>query len=715
MMWSTSRRTCASPRSGGCFAPLLAVAIAALAAHAPGQGRVIVIGVDGFDYEVCRDLMTAGDLPALSALAEAGSLIPLYPTNPAQSPVSWATLTTGMNPGKTGVFDFLRREFRNDGSVGADLAFATTGPLRLPWTVAAAAAGLVGIVALVLLGARRRRLAAVTAVFAAMVGLVFGFAPVGEWAGVSVPVNARRGAAVWERADAAGVPGVSLLAPMAFPAPALEHGHLLCGLGVPDVMGTPGTSTSWREEPVPAGRAITPTGCRVRTVRDRGGGVLDGVTVDGPRDKATGARASNPVETRIDRTARTVGLRTEGAPAVVGERQWSPFLETRFSLPWLQEVAALTRFRVIEAGPRAVLYQEPPCFDPRRQNAFVPISAPRSFGGELCADGVFDTLGWGCATNPYQDEIIDEETFLADILETERQREALLWRSLKKPGWRFYFCVLATPDRVQHMFWRDRDEKHPRHEPDAVARRGDPIREAYQRIDRIVDRVRREFVGPDDVLLVVSDHGFAPFRHSVNLNRFLAENGYLVGAGDAIERKIESSVGSGGLFPGMDRSKTRAYSMGLGKIYVNRTGEPGGIVPPSERRALLEEIRERLLTLRHEGLPVVRSAKLREELYSGPLVGDSADLVVGFERGFRVSWQCTLGGMDEPVVAPNRSLWSGDHCSVDPELVPGVLFSSRKLDQSFADVADVAPTIESVLGVASAADCDGRALKFRPR
>jgi predicted AlkP superfamily phosphohydrolase/phosphomutase len=702
---------------GRCRAILLAAF--AVCAGAAGQGRVIVIGVDGLDYEVCRELMVAGDLPALSELAAGGSFIALYPSNPAQSPVSWATMTTGMNPGKTGVFDFLRRELGADG-VTAELAFAERQgrpPSGSPAVRGVRDAALA--VAAVLLGVaavRRRRGRAWFAVGA--LAMLLGLAGVHVWdeargALAALPRNARGGEAVWERLDAAGVPAVSVLAPMAFPAPELRHGHLLCGLGVPDVMGTPGTVTVYREEPVPADRAVTTTGCRVRSIRDDGGGRLAPLSVSGPRLARGEPRPEVPVGASVRRDARTVAF--DGASGdAVPEGAWSPFLDVEFRLPWFQRLHALSRFRVLEAGPRVVLYQEPPCFDPRRQHASIPITSPLSFGAELAADGPFDTLGWACATNPLQDEVIDEATFLADVAEIERQREALVWRSLLKPGWRLFFCVLATPDRVQHVFWRDRDPKHSRHDPDAVRRRGDPIRDAYRRVDALVGRIRREVARPEDLVLVVSDHGFASFRWAVNLNRFLAEEGFLVGVGDRAERTLETSLGAGPLFPGVDWSKTRAYSLGLGKIYLNMKAE-GGAVDPSERAALLEDIRNRLFALRHDGLPVVRSAKVREEIYRGKRVVESADLVIGFERGFRVSWQCTLGSLDEPVIAPNRNLWSGDHCSVDPELVAGVLFSSRKLDQSWADVADVCPTIEVELGVTPDPDEDGKPVRFHGR
>jgi predicted AlkP superfamily phosphohydrolase/phosphomutase len=685
-----------------------------------GAGRAIVIGVDGFDHAVCTEMIAAGDLPALKALAEEGSFIPLIPTNPAQSPVSWATLTTGRNPGSTGVNDFLRAVPLAPEGIAAELALTrkvgTCGIEVKPVGPALILLGIAAALAIVFWARGRRRKAVITAAvgLALLAALPWVLGRVRDVTAKipSPPLNARRGDAFWDRLDRAGVPTMSLLAPMAFPAPELQHGHLLCGLGVPDVMGTPGTVTIYREEAIPAGRSITPTGCRVRPLRDSGDGRLETVTVPGPRPDPEKPRLEVPVGVRVDRESRRIEIDVAGARASVAEGAWSPFLESKFDLPWMQSLHALTRFRTIEAGPRTVLYQEPGCFDPRRQNERIPITTPLSFGAELCADGPFDTLGWACATNPLQDEVIGDEVFLSDIEELVKQRETLLWKSLRKPGWRSFFCVLSTPDRVQHMFWRDRDPAHPRHDAGAVARRGDPIRDSYKRIDGIVAKVRTEIARPDDLLLVVSDHGFSPWRWQVNLNRFLAEEGYLVGSGDQQERTLETSIGAGSLFPGIDWSKTRAYSLGLGKIYVNpfRVGVDGG-----ERTRLLEEIRGKLLALRHEGAPVVRSAKLREEIYTGAHLRDSADLIIGFERAFRVSWQCTLGSLNEPVIAPNRSLWSGDHCSVDPELVPGVLFSSRKLDQDRAHVADVCPTIETQLGIAPSPEADGRALRFRPR
>src|SRR6185503_9106778 len=103
----------------------------------------------------------------------------------------------------------------------------------------------------------------------------------------------------------------------------------------------------------------------------------------------------------------------------------------------------------------------------------------------------------------------------------------------------------------------------------------------------------------------------------------------------------------------MDRSKSRAYALGIGKIYINLAGrEPQGIVPQEEYDALCAEITGKLLALRD------------------PANGE-ADLFLGFAANCRVSWSTTLGGFSREVFEDNESKWSGDHACNDPEVVPG--------------------------------------------
>ena len=71
---------------------------------------VIILGLDGLSPELIEPMMAEGKLPNFARLKEMGSYSRLGTTNPPQSPVAWSTFATGRNPGRHGVFDFLRRK-----------------------------------------------------------------------------------------------------------------------------------------------------------------------------------------------------------------------------------------------------------------------------------------------------------------------------------------------------------------------------------------------------------------------------------------------------------------------------------------------------------------------------------------------------------------------------------------------------------------------------
>src|SRR5437016_12597262 len=89
------------------FALLFAVV---LPSAALARERVIVVGFDGVDARYTEQWMNEGRLPNLARLRAEGTFRPLRPTIPAQTPVSWSTFSTGIDPGRTGIFDFLRRD-----------------------------------------------------------------------------------------------------------------------------------------------------------------------------------------------------------------------------------------------------------------------------------------------------------------------------------------------------------------------------------------------------------------------------------------------------------------------------------------------------------------------------------------------------------------------------------------------------------------------------
>jgi hypothetical protein len=67
-----------------------------------------------------------------------------------------------------------------------------------------------------------------------------------------------------------------------------------------------------------------------------------------------------------------------------------------------------------------------------------------------------------------------------------------------------------------------------------------------------------------------------------------------------------------------------------------------------------------------------------------------------------------MGKVTTRIFEDNVKAWSGDHC-IDPRLVPGILFSNRKIADEKPAIVDVAPTVLTQFGLPLPAHFDGKA------
>ena len=78
--------------------------------------------------------------------------------------------------------------------------------------------------------------------------------------------------------------------------------------------------------------------------------------------------------------------------------------------------------------------------------------------------------------------------------------------------------------------------------------------------------------------------------------------------------------------------------------------------------------------------------------YDGPYRFDAPDLLIGYDGGYRNGWDCATGAVTSEVFSDNTKSWSGDHC-MDPESVPGILFSNLKVEAEKPSLVDIGPTV----------------------
>jgi predicted AlkP superfamily phosphohydrolase/phosphomutase len=396
---------------------------------------------------------------------------------------------------------------------------------------------------------------------------------------------------------------------------------------------------------------------------------------------------------------------------ILGERillqpqQYTDWVRVAFKLAPGVKVRGLCRFFLKRFEPFE-MYCTPLHIDPEKP--VMPISHPAVYAIYLAKLlGPYATLGLAEDTWSLSEGLMSEEAFLQQTYDVHEERQRMFFDALRRVRRGMVVCVFDAPDRIQHMFWRFHEDAHPARKGNAeqadAHRRA--IRDMYVRMDELVGRTR-EAVGEHTALMVMSDHGFKSFSRGVDLNAWLLEGGYL-------KLKDEAVSSDRPYLAGVDWSRTRAYAIGLAGIYVNQRGrESQGIVAPgSETRALIDELRSGLAALRDPrcGRPAIHEAVAREDVYTGPYVDAAPDLIIGYNVGFRVSWDTAIGKCGPGVFADNTKAWSGDHC-IHPALVPGVLFSSLKLSDDAANIIDLAPTTLDLLGVARPPHLDGKSL-----
>ena len=583
----------------------------------------------------------------------------------------------------------------------------------------------------------------------------------------------------WELAAAAGVQSVVLDAAQAWDRKPVDGARVLCGLGVPDARGQYISYFVYTTDDLYFDRkndkdTDTGNGGKKFRVDERDGKIVTELwgppdfaqmgMIEDEQERLTAKLKSgeatykesgelrkretelktqlkdlkdseNAISLPLEVTKNGDGTATvsiNGEAQTLREGQWSDWYHPVFEMSMGVKAHSLTRVKILTMDePFFELYVNALEIDPANPPFWQPVSQPSSFSQQLSERfGSFETVGWSCMTHPFKDKIIDPITFMEDIEFTMKWRENMTFEMLGDDDWRLFMSCLSTPDRVQHMMYQFYDEGHPLYDAEQAAQEmvffgetiqlKDAIPAIYRQVDRIVGRVVDEYLREGDTLLVGADHGFQSFRYQVHINNWLVENGYMV-LKDPY-KKGKSKV----LDWYVDWEQTKAYSLGLGTVYVNLEGrEPNGIVDPADKRALMEEIRERLMASEDaDGTKYGSEVYFAEDIHDGPFLDLEGDMFFSFNPTYRVSWGTASGGISMkkqddgsyvpgPTIVDNDRMWSGDHISVDPVHVKGMFFSNAKFEvpEGGVHLMHIAPTALSLLGVDVPAEMDLPPLK----
>ncbi|HVS16860.1 MAG TPA: alkaline phosphatase family protein [Thermoanaerobaculia bacterium] len=630
--------------------------------------RVVVLGLDGMDPQLIQALIDTGRAPSFKKLQEMGSFLPLQTTMPALSPVAWSSFITGTTPGSHGIADFIMRDPET----------------YLP-------------------------------VFS-----IYRQLPPGRMlrmGGYELPLsgggveNNRIGRPFWSYLTERDIPSIVYKIPTNFPLDETAT-RAVSGMGTPDLTDTYGlfnyfTSDPFEDYPGVSGGTVT----YVEVIDDRVRTELVGpintflVSSQSYDPDPNAHKAMLPFEVHLDDREDAALIVIGDQKVVLHKGEFSEWVPVEFELlPVIGTVRGICRFLLKDVRPHLRLYVTPINIDPAEPA--LPVTYPEELGGELArAIGPFWTKGLPSDTKAFDYRILNDEEYVKQAQLIFGERMALFdyeWARFDKGL--FYFYVSST-DQDAHMMWRNMDETHPMHAASDVRFAG-YLMDLYAETDKMVGKILPA-IDDDTLVLVCSDHGFAPFGREFHLNTWLRERGYLKVKDTARAKDITSILD-------VDWSETVAYGMGFNGLFLNLKGrEAQGIVEERQVALLLRRLTQELEALRDDetGKSPVARVYGREELYSGDKTHEMAELFVGYTPGFRSSASSVIGetGPGSRILGINPWAWSGDH-SMARDLVPGTLFSSRRAARNDPSILDLPVTILEWFGVAKPSQMVGRSI-----
>ena len=618
--------------------------------------RLIIVGLDGQDPAITDRLMAEGKLPNFEKLAQAGDYKRLSTVVPSLSPVAWSSFSTGTNPGGHNIFDFVERDRK------------TYLPRQASTDI----------------GKLERTL------------------KIGKW---RIPLHkptlrlTRKSKPFWSILGERNIWSTVLRVPITFP-PDKFYGAQLSAMMVPDLLGTLGSFLYFSSRPV-GGESFDEGGirCHLKAIDDGWAG-----TLEGPPNSFLDGEPPMELPVLIARNGQPghANVTIGDASVSVARRELSDWLTLSFKAAPGVKVTGNCRAMLTELGDECGLYLTPIHID--AESPAMPISHPSYYSTYLAKKiGTFATLGLAEDTVAMNEGITDDATFWRQSIDIDDERRRMFFAALERLRKGCLVCVFDATDRIQHMYWRYLEKGHPADNNGSSEYRN-AIEDLYRRNDELVGKVLAE-LRDGDLLCVMSDHGFSSFRRGVNLNRWLLDKGYLT--------LREGTDGTSDLLRDVDWSKTRAYCLGLAGMFLNIKGrEAQGIVEPgAEVRKLKEKIIAELEGLRDEEKDEVGINEVFDsaKIYSGPYTQNAPDFIVGFNAGYRTSWDCANGVVAGEIFEDNVKAWSGDH-GIDPRLVPGVLFTNRKIESAEPSILDLAPSALTLFGIKPPKHMEGKPL-----
>ncbi|MCK4835574.1 MAG: alkaline phosphatase family protein, partial [Candidatus Aminicenantes bacterium] len=461
----------------------------------------------------------------------------------------------------------------------------------------------------------------------------------------------RKSRSFWKTVSSRGIYTSVLRVPFTFPAEKF-YGCMLSGLSTPDLRGSQGSFSFFSDGESKDFDISEGIFEKLKPVDEN----LYRGTIKGPDNPFIQGNPPLKLEfkLRLNKDNNSAVIEIGKETVQIEKKRMSEWMLLEFRAGFIK-ISGIAQW-VLEDMDPIKLYLSPINIDPEKPS--MPVSHPKIFSVYLSKLlGAFATLGQAEDTWAVNELVLSEEAFLQQVYNTQQEREKIFFNTLKKTKQGLLVQVFESTDRIQHMFWRYlKDSGSPADKPSKDTHIINAIYESYQAMDDFLEKLLNR-LNKNDLLMIVSDHGFDAFNRGFHLNSWLHKEGYLV--------LKEGKKQSGKWYADVDWSRSKAYGQGLNGLFLNMKGrEKYGIVNNGEQAEQLKnEIKAKLLKVVDDrtNTRVFKSVYKREEIYKGPYVDNAPDIVVGYNVGHRVSWESTVNYVGNECFSDNLKMWSGDH------------------------------------------------------
>jgi len=620
--------------------------------------KVFILGIDGMDPQLLHLFIKKGLMPNFKKFLSSNYYSNLRTTLPPQSPVAWASFISGANPGIHGIYDFVHRD------PAQFIPFLSTSRTYSPENSI----------------------------------------DIGSW---SIPLKSgkvellRKGPTFWSALEKHDIPVLLYKLPANYPVTE-GKAKQISGLGTPDLLGTYGTFTMFTDN-------------RTKDLENLSGGRVIHVQpqdhqytcrLEGPNNPLNNKITASSIMFNVNRDPwkDTVKINIQGNDIILNKGEWTQWIPVKFKLlPLIAYVHGMVRFYVQNVHPYLRLYMSPINVDPKHPDS--PLSNPHEYSQTLSQSlGRFYTQGFPEDTKALSHNIFSDDEFLVQSKSVLDERLEAFDYLLNRFNEGLFFFYFSSIDQNSHMLLRTMNPSHPLYDPNASPQVKNAVPDMYKAMDNVLGKTLAK-MDNRSTLFILSDHGFSPFTREFNLSTWLVENGFTAVTD---KNRYHKSI----FFDYVDWQRTKAYVIGINSIYINLHGrEMHGSVLPSERDKIVAEIIHKLRKVKdpQTGKRVIVDAYDTNEIYSGPQLNLAPDIVIGYDKGYRISDYSVLGKFPKEIFSNRNDKWSSDHC-MHPDIVPGVFLCNREIRKNAPGLWDLAPSILDRFGFPAHPLMDGKSI-----